>query len=338
MRKADPWLLAADVGGTSTRWALLPTGGGVPFRTATLPSASFSTFGEALAQFLGSPPPPLAAACVAVAGPVHAGRARLTNLPWEVEAVALAAQLALPPERVRLLNDVEAIAWAIPTLPPEALAWVQRGTASTGNAALIAVGTGLGEAGMYWGGRRHLPFASEGGHADFAPRDEVEWEFTCELRRRWGHVSWERVLSGAGLVALYEFLAQRQEAEIPLQVRQRMEEADPAAAVAEAAQLGLCPRAGEAVDRFLGLLGAEAGNLALKLLARGGVYLGGGIPPKLLAGQRVGVFLAGFLDKGRMRPLLEEFPVAVILDENAGLRGAGVLAALLARGELTAGA
>lgn len=327
-------MLAADIGGTSARFAIFNAVGEArtPVQVEVLPAVSFAGFREALAHVLDPRPAGIEAACIAVAGPVHGDHARLTNLPWHVDIDTVANQLAVPRSRVRLVNDLEAVAWAIPTLPPEALRTLHAGGSCPGNAALLAAGTGLGEAGMYWDGARYLPFACEGGHADFAPRDEIEWEYARDLMGRWGHASWERVLSGPGLVSLFEFLVRARGTLVPATLAERMRIGDPAAAVAEAALAGFCDAAVEAVDRFVALLGAEAGNLALKLLARGGVFVGGGMAPKLLPCQHTGRFVEGFLAKGRMRPLLETIPVHVILDETAGLCGAAAVAVQLLAG------
>lgn len=325
-------MLAADLGGTSARVAAFAPAGDqlTPVYQAIVPAATLSGADAVLRLLPENMGGALAAACLAVAGPVQEGRARLTNLPWEVDAAAVAEQLGLSSQRVTLVNDLEAIAWAIPTLPTSSLCTLHPGVLHRGNIALVAVGTGLGQAGMVWDGRCWSPFASEGGHADFAPRDEVEWRLTQKLLGRYGHVSWERVLSGQGLVELYRFLTDLHGAAIPPQLAAALDCGAGAAAVAKAAREGSCLVAAEAVRRFVGLLGAEVGNLALKLMARGGVYVGGGIAPKLLQSLRQGPFLEGFLAKGRMRPLLESFPVHVILDESAGLKGAARVAARLA--------
>jgi len=327
-------VLGADVGGTSARFAILRANPTTwpPLHLQVVPTATVASFAEALGQVQHSGPGQLAAACIAVAGPVRGDRARLTNLPWEVDVATVAAQLSLPNHRVRLVNDVEALAWAIPTLAAHDLYTLHPGQPAFGNAALLAVGTGLGEAGLIWDEGGYHVFASEGGHADFAPRDEVEWGFARQVMGRWGHASWERALSGPGLVDLYHYLVELRGARVPPLRRDGMGVKDPAAAVTAAALAGSCPLAVEAVHRFAGLLGAEAGNWALKLLARGGVYVGGGIPPKLLPHLDSRLFLESFFDKGRMRPLLETFPVYLIRDDNAGLRGAAAVASRLAVG------
>ncbi len=329
-------VLGADVGGTSARFAIVSAAAEVwaPVHLEVVPTGLVDRFEDALASVSHAQFGALEAACIALAGPVRGGHARLTNLPWHVDAATVARQLSLPGDRVHLINDVEAIAWAVPTLSENDVHTLHPGQLGGGNLALLAVGTGLGEAGLIWDGYAYHPFAGEGGHADFAPRDEVEWGFAHELLTRWGHASWERILSGRGLVDLYRYLVRHRKAVIPPFLAERMRVDDPAAAVAEAGLARSCELAVEAIQRFAWLLGAEGGNLALKLLARGGVYVGGGIPPKLLPRLDDSSFLAGFLAKGRMRPLLETFPVQLILDEAAGLRGAAVVASrLAARGE-----
>lgn len=327
-----PLVLAADLGGTSARVAVHAAAGEelTPLHTVIHPASALAGVAAVLELIPATLRGEVAAACLAVAGPVQGGRARLTNLPWEVDAAGVARVLELPAGRVAIVNDLEAIAWAIPTLLPAALHMLHRGAPGQGNVALVAAGTGLGEAGLIWDGRRHVPFGGEGGHADFAPRDEVEWELTRALAARHGRVSWERVVSGPGLVALYRFLAEYRGGAIPPPLAEALAAGAGAAAVAQAAREGSCPVAVEAVHRFVGLLGAEAGNLALKLKAQGGVYLGGGMAPKLLPKLQEGPFMESFLAKGRMRPLLESFPVHVILDEGAGLAGAARVAARLA--------
>lgn len=254
-------------------------------------------------------------------GPVVDGVCRTTNLPWVVDARRLARRLGL--DRVGLLNDLEAAAHGVAALEPNALETLNAGSAEArGNAALIAAGTGLGEAGLYWDGSRHHPFACEGGHADFGPRDDLETAFLGWLRARHGRVSWERVVSGPGLVALYEFLRDREGGGEPAWLTESLRAQDPAAAITRAALERRDERCALTLDRFVALYGAEAGNLALKVMARGGVYVGGGIAPRILAAMRTPAFLDAFVDKGRMRPLLESMPVRIILNEQCALLGA----------------
>jgi glucokinase len=227
-------------------------------------------------------------------------------------------------ERVSLINDLEANAYGVETLGPEACHVLKdREPAPRGNRALVSAGTGLGQAGMVWEAGRYRPFASEGGHADFAPGSDLEIALLQFLWGRFGrHVSWERVLCGPGIVNLFDFLRQHQRWEPPDWLLEEMADSDPAAAVSRAAQQDRCEICVETMKLFVGLYGAQAGNVALGLLATGGVYLGGGIAPKILDFLEGPGFLEAFHAKGRMRPLVESMPVKVILDEGTALLGA----------------
>jgi len=319
-------ILAGDVGGTNFRLALFPRAGGAaePLWRATYPSrgAAWRTLVARARHESGAPA--LAAACVAVAGPVVDGKAELTNLGWSLSAHELARTLEL--EDAPLLNDLEAAAHGLAVLAPAALHGLQRGEERTGHRVLCSPGTGLGQAAAVWDGRRHLVLASEGGHATFAPLDDDDRALSDFLAERHGHVSQERVLSGPGLVALYEFHHRRDGlAESPALTR-ALAHGEGAAAVTRAAHEGE-PLARRTLLHFARLLGAEAANLALKFLATGGVYLGGGIPPRILAFLDTPEFREGFLAKGRMRPLLARYPVRVVLDPDCALRGAAQRAA-----------
>jgi glucokinase len=258
----------------------------------------------------------------AVAGPVLGDRSKATNLPWAIDAAELAKRFGM--RRARLLNDLESVAWGVAALQERDFAVLQPGAQEgRGNACVVAAGTGLGEAGLYWDGSRHRAFATEGGHADFAPTDEREFALSLHLKRRFGRVSWERVVSGMGIASLYLFLVEWHGASHAPDVGAALQQGgDLAAAVSTAAAAGSNPLCVEAMDLFALLYGREAGNAALKHMALGGVYLGGGIAPKNLDLLRRGGFLRGFLDKGRMRTLMERMPVKVILSERAPLLGA----------------
>ena len=293
----------------------------------TYPSRDFDGLAPLIQAFVAAHPGPIDASCFGVPGPVQEGHVETPNLPWVIDASALASLLRLP--SVGLINDLEANAWGIGALDASDFAILQAGRpGATGNGAVISAGTGLGQAGLYWDGRMHRPFASEGGHTDFAPRDPLEAELLAHVRRRWEHVSYERIVSGPGIVHIYEFL--RDSGRHPEQavIAARMRAGDPAAAIAQAALAGECPLSRASIALFVSLYGAAAGNLALTLLATGGVYIGGGIAPKLLPKMREPGFIDAFLGKGRMRALLEAIPVRVILNPNAALLGAGRYAAL----------
>jgi glucokinase len=246
---------------------------------------------------------------------------KTTNLPWVVDADALAERFGLA--RVSLVNDLEAVAWGIDLLEPSDVVELNdRSGKGIGNRAVIAAGTGLGQAGVHWDGRRHRPFACEGGHTSFAPTTPEQWELLRFLERDHDHVSWERVVSGPGLVSIHDFILRRSAASAPDWLDERMRRSGAAPAIAEAGLSGASDSCTEALRLFVGLYGAEAGNLALKIMATGGVYLAGGIAPAIEAALRRGEFMAGFLAKGRMRPLLETMPVRIVMDESTGLKGA----------------
>jgi len=322
-------ILAGDIGGTKTNLAVFAAGPrlAVPLAEARFVSHEHPGLVAVVRRFLAAHPVRVTHACVGVAGPVRDGRCEATNLPWVVDAVELARELGIP--RASVINDLEANAYGLAALGPADLATLAPGApGARGNACIIAAGTGLGEAGLYWDGREHRPFASEGGHASFAPTSDLEVELLQALRRRWDHVSWERVVSGPGLVAVYSFLRDSGRGIEEPWVADALGAGDPAAAITEAARDGRSPLCARALDLFVGLYGAEAGNLALKTMATGGVYLGGGIAPRIAERLCAGGFMHAFLAKGRMRPLLEAMPVRVVLNDRAALLGAARCAAL----------
>jgi len=326
-------ILAGDVGGTKTALALfeLRDGALVLEREATLPSREFPTFEDAVARFLdGGARPAVEAACFGVAGPVVNGRSVTTNLPWQLDEATLAA--SLPARRVRLLNDLEATGYGVLTLPPTALEPLQRGAARRGNMVLIAAGTGLGEALLIWDGQRHLVVASEGGHVDFAPRTDLETELLRFLRKELGRVSYERVLSGPGLYNVYRFLRDTGGVPEPSWLHDRIATGDPSAVVSEVGLAGGHPLCVQALDLFVSVYGAEAGNLALKALAVGGVFVGGGIAPKIRAKLADGTFVTAFCDKGRFAELMASIPVSLMLEPRTALLGAARVAQGLVEG------
>ncbi|MEW6746348.1 MAG: glucokinase [Planctomycetota bacterium] len=321
-------ILAGDIGGTKTHLASFDVQGGnlVIVAEATYPSRDHSSLEEIAGAFLSRLPTRPERACFGVAGPVREGRVRTTNLPWVVDGAHLAMALGIP--RVLVINDLEAMAYGVLVVPRKELLVLNEGVAgATGNAAVIAAGTGLGEAGLFWDGREHRPFACEGGHSDFAPRTDLEADLLAHLVRTFGHASWERVLSGPGLRNIYQFLAEREPGTANPSVATETERPDPAAVISQAALEKRCPVCEQALDLFVSLYGAEAGNLALKVMATGGVYVGGGIATKIRAKLAEGGFLESFLAKGRMRKLMESIPVRVILTERVSLLGAALLGA-----------
>lgn len=315
-------LLAADLGGTKSNLWLFERRGGqrVTRAEATLASADYADACAVIAAFLAAEP--VQAAAVAIAGPVLAGRAETPNLPWVVEQQAIAHLLGLDAGKVELLNDLAATAHGLAELGPDGLATLNEGRPGQGPLAVIAAGTGLGEAGLLRLGGREIALPTEGGHADFAPGNEVEVALLQHLAARHGHVSWERVVSGPGLRAIHGFLVSTGRAAPSAALAARMRDGDASAAIAQAGQDGSDASAALALEIFGRLYGAEAGNLALKLLATGGVYVAGGIAPKILGSLRAGPFMAGFLGKGRHARLMQDMPVRVVLEPRTALLGA----------------
>jgi glucokinase len=314
-------VLAGDLGGTKT-WLRLSCDG-VAMRERRYDSAAFSGLIQMIADFLGETVP--VGACFGVAGPVRGDTAQITNLPWRIDAGEIAARFGI--HRVSLINDFQAVAYGIEALPAGDLLTLQDGQAQVhGPRAVIGAGTGLGEGYLVWQGTHYQALPSEGSHADFAPADEIQAALWRWLAQRFGHVSWERVVSGPGLADIYEFLRQRGEfAEAP-ELAAAMRAGDPSAAISEYALKRGDALASAALDLFVAAYGAEAGNLALKILAAGGVYVAGGIAPKIVERLRAGGFLRAFLAKGRFADLLATIPVHVVLNPQVGLLGAEVIA------------
>jgi glucokinase len=316
-------VLAGDIGGTSTRLGLFDVNNGSfgPVLEQTYPSRKYQSLSEVVSLFLAAHASRVRHACFGVAGPVQRGRVATPNLPWEIDALVMAQELNLT--SVKLINDLEANAYGIAVLKPQDFVALNEGASDAeGNAAVISVGTGLGEAGMYWDGAGHHPFACEGGHVDFAPRDALETELLQYLRKKFGRVSYERVLSGPGLLRIYEFLRDTGRGEVPPALAQALGERDASAVISEAALNCTYEICVKALNLFVSFYGAEAGNLALKVMATGGVFVGGGVAPKILPVLKGPHFMSAFADKGRMRPLLEAIPIKVILRQETALLGA----------------
>jgi glucokinase len=316
-------ILAGDIGGTSTRLGIFePVGADLRLVVEqTSPNRYYSALDDIVLKFAAPHGPKIHHACFGVAGPVLDGVVQTPNLPWLVESRTLADKLAL--KDVILLNDLEANAYGIAELQPKEFVTLNEGDPNaSGNAAIIAAGTGLGEAGLFWNGEEHIPFACEGGHADFAPNNDLELELLKYLHALFGHVSWERVLSGPGLHNIYKFLRDTRHGTENSEVAEEMVRADPAMVISKAAMEGRCARCVAALDMFVALYGAAAGNLALKMMARGGVFLGGGIAPKIINKLCCSNFMRAFVAKGRMQALMESIPVRVLANDKAALLGA----------------
>lgn len=322
-------ILAGDIGGTKTNLAILrvvddPHGDTIVVETnRRYPSTSHASLGAIIREFLGSLPsaPRLACAGFGVPGVVENGRAKPTNLAWAVDAEELEREFSIP--KVELMNDLAANAYGIAELNAGDFAVIAEGQpAAEGNRCVVSPGTGLGMAGLYWDGARHHVWACEGGHCDFAPRTEVEAALFEYLQIQFGHVSAERVVSGMGIQNIYKFLRETGRGKELPEVAAAMLAEDPGKVISRFADAGKCPMCAETLEIFVACLAAEAGNMALKSMATGGVYLGGGVPVMLLDRLRGVGFAHAFCDKGRMRPLMESIPVRVVLNDQAALLGA----------------
>ncbi len=335
-------LLAGDIGGTKTLLAVYSAARGprAPLLEAEFPSAKYASLGVMVREFLAGADLSIAQACFAVAGPVIGGSSKVTNLPWLLAEAGLTAELQVGP--VHLLNDLEAIAAAMSVLGPPDLHPLNAGEPVAGGArAVIAPGTGLGEAFIIWDGTRYRAFPSEGGHADFAPTTELQAGLLVHLRRRFGHVSVERVCSGPGLFNIYQYLRESGQAPESAELARALagdEERPRLISEAALRRPDPDPLSRAALDLFVSILGAEAGNLALKVLGTGGLYLAGGIPPRILPALGDGRFMRAFTAKGRMGELLARVPVHVVALRaallGAALRGLELAAssAVIARG------
>lgn len=317
-------LLAADAGGTKTHLALFELRSRTPVivKEAVYPSRQFGSLAEIIRQFHSAATLP-ARLSIAFAGPVQQGKAKATNLDWSVDVEELSATLGIP--EVFLINDLEAAAYGLAALKKEDLVTIYASKTESearGNAAIIAPGTGLGEGGLYWDGSALHPFATEGGHSDFAPRNDLDCELFLYLQQQFGHVSWERVITGPGIHHIYRFLLDVKEWQEPAGMREKLKDLDPAAAISLGAQEG-CPVCVETLRLFAKYLAVEAANLALKLKATGGIFIGGGVTPKVWNSDLQAVFLEHFFEVGRLRPLIEAVPVRLVVNEKLAVLGAG---------------
>lgn len=322
-------IIAGDVGGTKCNLAVFDEIGGrlVPVVEATFPSREFSAFEEVVLQFLGLEEvrrlrPAVTAAVFGIAGPVVRGKVKTPNLPWTIKLEILQNRIQF--KEVELINDLEATGYGVLILEEDELQTLNRGELDhEGHMALIAAGTGLGEALMVRGEGKVIPVASEGGHCDFAPRNELEIQLLKYLLKSWRHVSYERILSGPGLLNIYNFLCEIEFGGGVSPIHEQIaEDEDSAAVISTAALDGRCHLCVKVLDLFSSIYGAEAGNLALKVKAVGGVFIGGGIAPKILKKLSDGTFFEAFLDKGRMESLMRSMPVHVILNPKTALFGA----------------
>ncbi len=316
-------ILAGDIGATRTRLAAFQTEGSRLDCVVqkTYASQEHGGLKEILVEFIRTEGIPVHSACFGVAGPVRGGKSKISNLPWTIDSRELAGQLKL--NSVGLLNDLEAYAYGIDALESKDFVTLSAGSEDAeGNRAVISARTGLGVAGLYWDGFRHHPFACEGGHADFAPRDALQAELLAYLQKKHGHTSCERVLSGPGIRNIYDFLRETKKAEEPDWLREQIAGArDPSALISQLALEKKAAICDQTMTLFASILGAETGNCALRYMTTGGIFIGGIIAAKNIAKLQDAAFLQAFFDKGRMESLLRDMPVKIITNDDCGLIG-----------------
>jgi glucokinase len=322
-------IVAGDVGGTKVHLALygFEQGRLAHVRDEKFPAHEFDGLEAIVRRFISeSGNPEVTAACFGVPGPVRGGRLRLTNLPWVLDSRELSTNLKIA--HVFLINDLEANGYGIPELSADQLATLNVGdTSAVGNRAVVSAGTGLGEGILIWNGKTHIPMPSEGGHTDFGARNPMEADLLVHLMKKLsGRVSYERVVSGPGIYNIYTFLRDEKKMEEPAWLADRMKTEDPNAVIGEVGESGKSELCAKTLEMFVASYGAEAGNMVLKALAIGGMYLGGGIAPKILTTMKNGVFMKAFTDKGRLSELCIHTPVHVILESRAALLGAAAYA------------
>jgi glucokinase len=317
-------ILAGEIGATRTRLAAFQTEGNrlqsVVERIYI--SQEHDGLSGILASFIKSEGIPVHSACLGVAGPVRAGRSKISNLPWVIDARDVAQQLKL--NSVGLLNDMEAYAYGIDGLESKDFITLSEGSdEAEGNRAVISAKTGLGMAGLYWDGFRHHPFACEGGHADFAPRNDLQMELLAYLQKKYGRISCERILSGPGIKNIYDFLRDAHRADEPEWLRSEMSAApDPPALISRTALEGKAAICDQALSIFVSVFGAETGNCALHYMSTGGIFIGGSIAAKIVPKMKDPLFMESFLDKGRMEIILQDMPVKIVVNDDCGMIGA----------------
>lgn len=316
-------ILAGDIGGTKTNLAYIDAAEDrLTINTLqSYPSQRHPSLRDIVQAYVARHPAPITAAAFGIAGPVSDGRCSATNLPWVVDSREIAAQLSLP--SVGLINDLEATAYGVLRLDDADRLVLNSGTpVPQGTIAIIAAGTGLGEGGLVWDGTKYKTLPSEGGHADFAPRNELEMDLLRFMLKRYERVSYERLVSGPGLLNIYQFFRERVNYAEPEWLKEQFASGDSPAAISKAALEGKDQACMESLETFVSLYGAEAGNLSLKLLSTGGVYIGGGIAPKILPKMQSGGFMKAFTHKGRFANLLNRMPVFVVLNDKTAIYGA----------------
>lgn len=321
--KDESFVLAGDIGGTKANIGLFSVRGREiqPVSEKSFVCKNYLGLEPILKEFLTISSRNIIAASFGVAGTIHKGRVTPVNLPWTIDIIEI--QKLLNTKQVFILNDLEANAWGISRLHPDEFEILNDTPVQEGNAALISAGTGLGESILFWDGKSHIPFATEGGHTDFAPQSALESDLLEYLILKFGHVSYERIVSGPGLHNIYLFLKDAGRfGNEPEWLGNRLSQEEPGPVISECALARESELCEKALDIFVSIFGAEAGNLALKALAVGGIYLGGGIAPKIIEKLKDGTFMGAFTSKGRLSDIVSNIPVKVILNDKTALLGA----------------
>lgn len=329
LKELSGHVLAADVGGTKTNLSLYQIGDGAlhPIKQRSYITKDHSSFEEIVRKFKNEDLPEIDSVCLGVAGPVNKGVVKGTNFPWVIDEKTIRRDLGI--RNVAIINDMEANAFGLGTLEDSDFEEIRRGSEVAGNAVIISPGTGLGEAGLFWDGKAYHPFATEGGHSEFSPRNKFDAELWHFLREKYGLVSWERVISGSGIYDIYQFLINSRGIKDSAWFQERISHEDPAAVISAAALEGNCPVCKETIDLFVRYLATEANQFALKTKATGGIFIGGGIVPKIIKTIDKEIFNQHFIKSDRMEQLLDLMPVKAILNEKTATYGAALYGAML---------
>ncbi len=329
LKELSGFVLAADLGGTKTNLSLYQIGDGAlhPIKQESYITKEHSSFQEIVKKFKNEDLPEIDSACLGVAGPVHKGVVKGTNFSWLIDEKEIRTELGI--RRVAIINDMEANAFGLGALEDSDFEVLRKGSEVAGNAIILSPGTGLGEAGLFWDGEAYHPFATEGGHSEFSPRNKFDADLWHFFHKKYGLVSWERILSGSGIYDIYQFLLNSREIQEPTWFKERILNEDPAAVISAAAIDGNYPVSKDTIDLFVRYLAIEANQFALKTKATGGIFIGGGILPKIIRTFDREIFNQNFIKSDRMEQLLDLMPVKAILNEKTATYGAALYGAML---------
>lgn len=329
LKELSGHVLAADVGGTKTNLSLYQIGDGAlqPIKQGSYVTKDYTSFQEIIKKFRNEDDLKIDSLCLGVAGPVNKGVVKGTNFPWIIDEKEIRSKLGI--KNVAIINDMEANAFGLGALGDSDFEEIRKGSEIPGNAVIISPGTGLGEAGLFWDGKFYHPFATEGGHSEFSPRNKFDADLWHFLHDKYGIVSWERLISGSGIYDIYQFLIKFRGIKEPTWFKERISNEDPAAVISATAMEGDYSVCKETIDLFVRYLATEANQFALKTKATGGVFIGGGIVPKIIKTFDKEIFNQNFVKSDRMEQLLDLMPVKAILNEKTATYGAALYGAML---------